>query len=67
MRSDVKARLVQVIEVEHIRGGGVEGEPLRPVRTYWDLKGNLLAEYDPLADAPVSGFEKHPESVEAPL
>ncbi|MBW8888922.1 MAG: hypothetical protein JF616_14300 [Fibrobacteres bacterium] len=67
MRNDIKAKLIQVIEVEHIRGGGNEHEPLRPVKTYWDLKGNLLAEQDPLTDVAVSVFGKKFESVEAPL
>jgi len=67
MRNDVKAKLIQVIEVEHIRGGGNEHEPLRPVKTYWDLKGNLLAEQDPLTEMSVSVYGKKLESVEAPL
>ena len=67
MRNDVKAKLIQVIEVEHIRGGGNEHEPLRPVKTYWDLKGNLLAEQDPLTEMSLSVFGKKLESVEAPL
>jgi hypothetical protein len=53
MSHDVKARFVQVIEVEHIRGGA-DGEPLRPVKTYWDTKGNMLAEYDPLKEGHLS-------------
>lgn len=67
MRNDVKAKLIQVIEVEHIRGGGIDHEPLRPVKTYWDMKGNLLAEHDPLMDMAASAFGKKLESVEAPL
>jgi hypothetical protein len=67
MRNDVKAKLIQVIEVEHIRGGGADNEPLRPVKTYWDFKGNLLAEHDPLFDMDASAYGKKPESVEAPL
>lgn len=53
MPHDVKAKIVQVIEVEHIRGGA-DGEPLRPVKTYWDMKGNMLAEYDPLREGHLS-------------
>jgi len=67
MRNDVKAKMIQVIEVEHIRGGGNENEPLRPVKTYWDLKGNLLAEQDPLTELAVPVYGKKLESVEAPL
>lgn len=50
MPNDIKAKLIQVIEVEHIRGGEASNEPLRPVKTYWDLKGGFLAEYDPMSD-----------------
>lgn len=47
-QNDVRARLVQVIEVEHYRGEDVtSGLPPRWVKTYWDMKGNLLAESDP--------------------
>ncbi len=48
MRNDVRARLIQVIEVEHLRQGEREKNiPSRWVKTYWDLKGNLLSESDP--------------------
>ena len=67
MRNDVKAKLIQVIEVEHIRGGSSESEPLRPVKTYWDLKGNLLAEYDPMFDMSAENYGKKPAAVESPL
>ncbi|HLP43325.1 MAG TPA: hypothetical protein VK465_17605 [Fibrobacteria bacterium] len=47
--NDVRAKLIQVIEVEHLRGGDeATGLPMRWVKTYWDLKGNLLSEADPL-------------------
>ena len=51
-QNDVRARLVQVIEVEHFRAEDeASGLPARWVKTYWDMKGNLLAENDPqLAD-----------------
>ena len=67
MRNDVKAKLIQVIEVEHIRGGSSESEPLRPVKTYWDLKGNLLAEYDPMLDVQAEKYGKQTAVVESPL
>lgn len=67
MRNDVKAKVIQVIEVEHIRGGSAESEPLRPVKTYWDLKGNLLAEYDPMLDMLTENFGKKTQAVESPL
>jgi hypothetical protein len=66
MGNDVKARMIQVIEVEHIRGGGTENEPLRAVKTYWDMKGNLLAEQDPFQMAS-SALGRKAESVEVPL
>jgi hypothetical protein len=65
MHNDVKAKLVQVIEVEHIRGGGVDNEPMRPVKTYWDMKGNRLAEYDPLFDTGTMGYGQRQEAVES--
>lgn len=48
MQNDIRAKLIQVIEVEHVRGGEVtSGIPSRWVKTYWDLKGNFLSENDP--------------------
>jgi hypothetical protein len=67
MRNDVKAKVIQVIEVEHIRGGSSESEPLRPVKTYWDLKGNLLAEYDPMSDMFNENFGKKTQAIQTPL
>jgi hypothetical protein len=67
MRNDVKAKVVQVIEVEHIRGGNADNEPLRPVKTYWDLKGNFLAEYDPMLDMLTENYGKKTQSMETPL
>ena len=67
MRNDVKAKVIQVIEVEHIRGGSSESEPLRPVKTYWDLKGNLLAEYDPMSEMFNETFGKKTQAVQSPL
>lgn len=47
-KSDVRAKLIQVIEVEHFRKEDeASGLPARWVKTYWDLKGNLLSESDP--------------------
>jgi hypothetical protein len=67
MRNDVKAKVIQVIEVEHIRGGNSDNEPLRPVKTYWDLKGNLLAEYDPMFDMLAENYGKKTQTLESPL
>jgi hypothetical protein len=67
MRNDVKAKVIQVIEVEHIRGGSAENEPLRPVKTYWDLKGAFLAEYDPMLELMTDSYGKKTESMESPI
>jgi hypothetical protein len=51
MQNDIRAKLIQVIEVEHLRTGEeASGIPSRWVRTYWDLKGNFLSENDPLVE-----------------
>jgi hypothetical protein len=51
MANDVRAKLIQVIEVEHLRTGDEgNGLPSRWVRTYWDLKGNRLSENDPVLE-----------------
>lgn len=47
-RGTDSARLITVIETVSLRGTGTdETDMCRPVRQYWDLKGNLLAENDP--------------------
>jgi hypothetical protein len=47
--NDIRAKLIQVIEVEHLRNADeATGLPSRWVKTYWDLKGNLLSESDPM-------------------
>lgn len=49
MQSDIRAKLIQVIEVDHLRNGDESlGLPARWVKTYWDLKGNFLSEHDPV-------------------
>lgn len=51
MQNDIRAKLIQVIEVEHVRGGDqASGMPPRWVKTYWDLKGNFLSENDPFVE-----------------
>lgn len=42
-------RVIEVIECVTLEGEGVEGSPLREVRTYTDLNGNILARVDPVA------------------
>ena len=47
-RGTDSARLITVIETVSLRGTGTdETDMCRPLRQYWDLKGNLLAENDP--------------------
>jgi hypothetical protein len=43
-------RIVEVIEIEVIRGAGVEGDPIRPVYHYYDKNGIKLAERDPTVE-----------------
>jgi hypothetical protein len=43
------AKVIQVIEVELLRGKGTEDSVMRGVTQYWSLDGELLAENDPLA------------------
>ena len=46
--NDIRAKLIQVIEVDHLRQEDeATGLPSRWVKTYWDLKGNFLCESDP--------------------
>jgi hypothetical protein len=46
--NDVRAKLIQVIEVEHLRQEDeATGLPSRWVKSYWDMKGNFLSESDP--------------------
>lgn len=48
-RGTDKARVIQVIETDSIRGRGTEDDPVRVVKQYWSLKGELLAEHDSYA------------------
>ncbi|KKL57922.1 hypothetical protein LCGC14_2230580 [marine sediment metagenome] len=41
------AKLVQVIQVETLRGAGTEDDVARLVTQYWSKDGVLLAENDP--------------------
>lgn len=40
-------RAMEVIEVTFSKGEGVDHDPVRMATRYYDLEGNLLAEYDP--------------------
>jgi len=42
----LKAKLIQVIQTESMRGKGEGESPLRRVTEYWSLEGELLAEFD---------------------
>ena len=44
-----KVRVISVVETESLRGNGEYMNPIRTVRSYWTLEGDLLAEYDPKA------------------
>lgn len=45
-RGTDKAKVIQVIETESIRGNGTDTDPVRLIKQYWDFEGNLLAEND---------------------
>lgn len=48
MRNEWSARVIQVIETHlTVRGSGTKADPMRTVRQYWALDGELLAEVDP--------------------
>ena len=40
------ARVLQVIDVKDLRGGGAEDDPLRSIHRYFALNGTFLAERD---------------------
>jgi hypothetical protein len=40
------ARLIQVIEVDELRGRGIEADPYRRVTVYYSPDGDWLAERD---------------------
>ena len=43
------ARVIPVIETKTARGSGMPDQPARIVTEYWSLKGEKLAESDPIA------------------
>ena len=49
LRMGTMAKIIQVIEAEITRGNGRD-TILRPVKQYWSLEGELLAECDPCPD-----------------
>lgn len=46
-RGTDSAKVIQVIVTESIAGIGVEEDPVRTVKQYWGLDGELLAVSDP--------------------
>lgn len=48
-RGTDSARVIQVIVTVSIAGRGIESDPVRPVRQYWGLDGELLAISDPVS------------------
>lgn len=51
MTSINSAKVIKVIETHTKEGKGIEDDPVRIVRTYWDLKGNILAFSDPFKNS----------------
>jgi hypothetical protein len=51
------ARVIEVIETSTLRRGkGTDESPIRIVRQYWSLDGELLAEHDPCPDKEFCGI-----------
>ena len=45
-----KVEIVQMIKVTAARGTGIKEDPVRQIKQYWDLDGNLIAEKDNIRD-----------------
>jgi len=43
-----EVKVIEVIEVKSLAGGGVEGNPFYEVTEYYSLDGGLLARHNPL-------------------
>lgn len=43
-------KTVELIEVVHVEGKGVEDDPIREVTSFYDRSGELRAIYDPCDD-----------------
>ena len=50
-RGTDSARLEQVIVTEAIAGRGIKGDPVRALKQYWSLDGDLIATIDPCAQS----------------
>lgn len=48
-RGTDSARVIMVIETEAIAGRGTEEDPVRSVKQYWGMSGDLLAVNDPFS------------------
>lgn len=48
-RGTDSARMIRVIETRSARGSGEPNQPVRIVTEYWSLKGEKLAENDPIS------------------
>lgn len=49
-RGTDSARVIQVIETKSLKGRGVDSDPVRVIKQFWDFDGNLIAESDPFID-----------------
>ncbi len=47
-RGTNSARVISVIETKALKGEGTTEDMCREITQYWDFKGNLLAENDPI-------------------
>ena len=43
----MSAKVIQVIQVDELRGAGTVAEPFRSVTAYYTPQGHLLWEFDP--------------------
>ena len=48
-RGTDSARMIKVIETRALRGNGEDDDPVRAVKQFWNLDGNLIAENDPFS------------------
>lgn len=48
-RGTDSAKVIAVIETEAIAGRGTEEDPVRSVKQYWSVTGELLAVNDPFS------------------
>lgn len=44
----IRAEIVKIICVSVAKGDGTENNPVRTVKQYWTLEGDLIAENDPI-------------------